>query len=127
MAFLLLVDAPAAPGRRRQVLSRSSLPPKRNTRARVRRRPPPCRPAFRGGERVDAAEATQARDQLGVRAVGNQLGDRAIKRRATLAESLDRAQVVGEGRPRGGVVERETAEPLAVVLGPVVARSRVAQ
>ena len=79
-------------------------------------------------ERVDAAKAAQARDQLRVGALGDELGDRAVERGAALRRGP---------RPRSGSRRRSPRwrdhrsgalpSQLAVVLGPVVARSRVAQ
>ena len=49
-------------------------------------------------ERVDASKAAEARDQLGIGALGHQLADRSIEHSASLREAVDGDQVVDEAR-----------------------------
>src|SRR5450756_1092477 len=74
-----------------------------------------------GGQRVDAAQAAQARDQLAEAVVSGPLVDLPLERLDPAVKQVAGQQVVIEGGLLGGLLEGLLAEPLQARQGPALA------
>jgi len=71
-----------------------------------------------GGDRLEAAEASQGRDGLGVARIDSETLDVDDEVLEALFDLLDGEDVVGEDHGVGGVVEAQRQEPASVGEGP---------